>query len=80
MTVAAIALSTEAGVLVAHHRVTAQPLLNKVRTITDGGTQSPTITIPTGGSEFLLTSLAATHIRVLAVASSGICFCSKQDY
>ncbi|GBM49844.1 hypothetical protein AVEN_191245-2 [Araneus ventricosus] len=40
--------STEAGVPVAHHRATARPLPKKVRTITGGGTQCLTNTIPTG--------------------------------
>ncbi|GBM44402.1 hypothetical protein AVEN_128266-1 [Araneus ventricosus] len=40
--------STEAGVLVAHYRATARLLPKEVRTIIDGGTQSPTITMPTG--------------------------------
>ncbi|GBN32138.1 hypothetical protein AVEN_192420-1 [Araneus ventricosus] len=35
---AEIASSTEAGVLVAHHRATARPLPKEVRTITGGGT------------------------------------------
>ncbi|GBM44048.1 hypothetical protein AVEN_223171-1 [Araneus ventricosus] len=49
MTVAAqYSSSTEAGVLVSYHRATARPLPKEVRTITGGGTQSPTITIPTG--------------------------------
>ncbi|GBM24366.1 hypothetical protein AVEN_202345-2-1, partial [Araneus ventricosus] len=39
--------STEAGVLTAHHRTTARPLPNEVRTITDGGTQ-PTGECPQG--------------------------------
>ncbi|GBN78576.1 hypothetical protein AVEN_7880-1 [Araneus ventricosus] len=45
MTAAAVASSTEAGVLVANHLATARPLPKEV---TGGGTQSPTITIPTG--------------------------------
>ncbi|GBO17612.1 hypothetical protein AVEN_36248-1 [Araneus ventricosus] len=40
--------STEAGVLVAHHRATARPLPKEVRTITGGGTRSPIVTMPTG--------------------------------
>ncbi|GBL72912.1 hypothetical protein AVEN_128100-1 [Araneus ventricosus] len=48
MTAASIASCTEAGVLVAHHRATARPLPKEVRTITGGGTQSPTITMLTG--------------------------------
>ncbi|GBL84813.1 hypothetical protein AVEN_93845-1 [Araneus ventricosus] len=47
MTVAAIASSTEAGVLAANHLAMAQPFPKEVRTITGGGTLSPTITIPT---------------------------------
>ncbi|GBL86789.1 hypothetical protein AVEN_96028-1 [Araneus ventricosus] len=39
--------STEVGVLVAYHRVTARSLPLEVRTITGGGTQSPTIIIST---------------------------------
>ncbi|GBM26776.1 hypothetical protein AVEN_127738-1 [Araneus ventricosus] len=46
MTAAATASSIEAGVLVAHRRATALTRPKEVRTIT--GTQSPTITIPTG--------------------------------
>ncbi|GBM31424.1 hypothetical protein AVEN_98518-1 [Araneus ventricosus] len=38
--------STEAGVLIAYHQATAQPLPKEVRTITGGRTQSPSITIP----------------------------------
>ncbi|GBL73690.1 hypothetical protein AVEN_230684-1 [Araneus ventricosus] len=48
MTAAAITSSTEAGVLVSSHLSTGRPLPKEVRTITGGGTQSPTITIPTG--------------------------------
>ncbi|GBN78650.1 hypothetical protein AVEN_107350-1 [Araneus ventricosus] len=33
---------------------TARPLQKEVRTITGGGTQSPTITIPTGEASFCL--------------------------
>ncbi|GBM28520.1 hypothetical protein AVEN_70122-1 [Araneus ventricosus] len=52
---AEITSSTEAGVLVANHLATARPLPKKVRTITGGGAQSPTITIPTGeASSYLL--------------------------
>ncbi|GBL96231.1 hypothetical protein AVEN_182571-1, partial [Araneus ventricosus] len=48
MTTAAIASSTETGVLVANHLAMARPLQKEVRTITGGGTQIRTITIPTG--------------------------------
>ncbi|GBM70649.1 hypothetical protein AVEN_206870-1 [Araneus ventricosus] len=48
MTAAAIASSSETGVLVGHHRATALHLPKEVHTITGGGTQSPTITIPLG--------------------------------
>ncbi|GBL75370.1 hypothetical protein AVEN_194567-1 [Araneus ventricosus] len=60
MTAPAIASSTDAGVLVAIHLATVRPLPKEVCTITDGGTYSPTITIPQR-SEFLLTYQAATH-------------------
>ncbi|GBM67870.1 hypothetical protein AVEN_71198-1 [Araneus ventricosus] len=38
--------STETGVLITYHQATARALPKEVRTITGGGTQSPTITIP----------------------------------
>ncbi|GBM87072.1 hypothetical protein AVEN_16150-1 [Araneus ventricosus] len=47
MTAAAIVSSTEAGVQVANHLATAQPLPKEVHAITGGGAQSSTITIPT---------------------------------
>ncbi|GBM84965.1 hypothetical protein AVEN_120226-1 [Araneus ventricosus] len=53
MTATAIASSTEAGVLVAHH-FHFQPLQKEVRTIIGRGSQSPTITIPTGESSSCL--------------------------
>ncbi|GBM23523.1 hypothetical protein AVEN_153092-1 [Araneus ventricosus] len=40
--------STETGVLVANHLAMAGPHPKEVRTITGGGTQSSTITIPPG--------------------------------
>ncbi|GBM51136.1 hypothetical protein AVEN_244181-1 [Araneus ventricosus] len=47
--------STEAAVLQAHHRDKAQPLPKEARTITDGGTENPTITIlPEEASSLLL--------------------------
>ncbi|GBO14236.1 hypothetical protein AVEN_266600-1 [Araneus ventricosus] len=55
MTAAAIASRNEAEILVAHHWATARPFLKEVRSltdgetnssITDGGTNSLTITIP----------------------------------
>ncbi|GBM52336.1 hypothetical protein AVEN_64043-1 [Araneus ventricosus] len=39
--------STEAGVLVAYPQATVRSLPKEARTITGGGTQSPTITMPT---------------------------------
>ncbi|GBM41416.1 hypothetical protein AVEN_62706-1 [Araneus ventricosus] len=48
MTAAAIASSTEAGVLVDNHLAMARPLPKEERTITCGRAQSPTTTIPTG--------------------------------
>ncbi|GBM39993.1 hypothetical protein AVEN_217591-1, partial [Araneus ventricosus] len=46
MTAAAIASSTDAEVLVAHHRSTARPLPQEVRSIIGGETYSPTILYP----------------------------------
>ncbi|GBO19373.1 hypothetical protein AVEN_18506-1 [Araneus ventricosus] len=46
MTAAAIASSTEAGVLVANHLATARPLTKQARTITSGGTQAPLLVYP----------------------------------
>ncbi|GBM00051.1 hypothetical protein AVEN_214121-1 [Araneus ventricosus] len=64
--VAAIASSTEAGVLVANHMATARPLTKEVRTITGGGTYSPTITItPEEVSSCLLIRQLLTHELVV---------------
>ncbi|GBM99578.1 hypothetical protein AVEN_64399-1 [Araneus ventricosus] len=62
--------STEAGVLIAYQQATARPLLMEVRTITGGGTQSPTITIPPGEASARLL-IRRPLIRVLAVPSRG---------
>ncbi|GBO03809.1 hypothetical protein AVEN_249432-1 [Araneus ventricosus] len=48
MTAAAIASSTEAGVLVANPLATARPLRKEVRRIIGGGTQAPPILYPQG--------------------------------
>ncbi|GBL90485.1 hypothetical protein AVEN_22675-1, partial [Araneus ventricosus] len=48
MTAAAIASSTEAGVLVSNHLATALPLQKEVRTITGGDTQVPPLLYPQG--------------------------------
>ncbi|GBM55141.1 hypothetical protein AVEN_207025-1 [Araneus ventricosus] len=48
MTAAAIASSTQTVFLVVHHRAMTRPLQQEVPTITGGGTQSLTTTIPTG--------------------------------
>ncbi|GBN62609.1 hypothetical protein AVEN_8351-1 [Araneus ventricosus] len=66
--------STQAGVLVAHQRAAARPLSMEVRTIPGIGTQSPTITIPTG--EFPLTYPAATIVcDLLPACIANLCKC-----
>ncbi|GBM34564.1 hypothetical protein AVEN_77529-1 [Araneus ventricosus] len=67
--------STEARVLVAHHRATARPLPKEVRTITGGGTQSPTITIPTRETSSCLLirqQLKSVYSRCPPVGSSPV--------
>ncbi|GBL95106.1 hypothetical protein AVEN_188839-1 [Araneus ventricosus] len=61
MTAAAIASSTEAGVLVANHLATVRSLPKEVRTITNGGNQHPAITIPTREAR---TRYSARSVRV----------------
>ncbi|GBN76094.1 hypothetical protein AVEN_86653-1 [Araneus ventricosus] len=67
MTAAAIASSTEVGILVANHPATARPLPKEVRTVTGGGFQSPTIAILAGeGSARLLRTERAKRILQIA--------------
>ncbi|GBM48290.1 hypothetical protein AVEN_134122-1, partial [Araneus ventricosus] len=68
MTTAAIASSTEAGVLVANHLATARSLPKEARTITSGGTQAHH-QYTHRRDEFPLTYPVAIHIQVLAVSS-----------
>ncbi|GBM10312.1 hypothetical protein AVEN_50023-1 [Araneus ventricosus] len=60
--------NTEARVLVAHHWATARPFRKEVRTITGGGTRSPTIIMPTGeaNSRLLIRQqLISVYLRCL---------------
>ncbi|GBM85985.1 hypothetical protein AVEN_186662-1 [Araneus ventricosus] len=57
--------STEAGVLVAHHRATARPLPKVVRTITDGRLGGPPLLNPEGKREpaYLYDCLSSVNSR-----------------
>ncbi|GBM02760.1 hypothetical protein AVEN_40826-1 [Araneus ventricosus] len=55
--------STETGVLVANHLAMDGPLAKEVRTITGGGIQSSTITIPPGEAGSCLLK-AAAHLFI----------------
>ncbi|GBN82683.1 hypothetical protein AVEN_74686-1 [Araneus ventricosus] len=57
--------STKAGVLIAHHQATARPLPKELRTITGGGSQSPSIIVPSGWREsaYLYDSLSSVNSR-----------------
>ncbi|GBM07977.1 hypothetical protein AVEN_232409-1 [Araneus ventricosus] len=73
MTTSAIASSIEAGVLVVNNLATARPLPEEVRTITGGGTFSPTTTIRPGEANCCLL-IWQQLISVLAVPPGGVHF------
>ncbi|GBM18421.1 hypothetical protein AVEN_72757-1 [Araneus ventricosus] len=72
MAAAAIASSSEAGVLVAHHLATARLLPKEVRTILVNGPRAPTIAIPQEKTSSCLL-IRQQLILVLAVHPVGRC-------
>ncbi|GBM50848.1 hypothetical protein AVEN_140949-1 [Araneus ventricosus] len=63
--------STEAGVLIAHHRATARPLPKEERTINGGGTQSTTIAMPTGEASSWLLIRQNSYPYIYGAPSGG---------
>ncbi|GBO17060.1 hypothetical protein AVEN_172597-1, partial [Araneus ventricosus] len=61
-------MAAAAQYLEAHHRATARPLPKEVRTITGGGIQRPSTTIPTGEASSCLLirqQIISMHSRCL---------------